>query len=193
MSAKRRGKNYVPGQNAIVVTMPTAEIEAFIDQLGVDVADAIRPAAQAAAQVLYDEVKNNVAQIRQHTGNLYKSIYQKYSPELSVPGKVAFYRVSWNTKKAPHGGLIEGGHLQRYRYYQNDRGEVQPMVRPGMDGRKKPSKDAPQSVKDAYYVPLDTPKQIPGKFFVRRAIDKFPQAIAAAELELLKRINGMTS
>lgn len=82
-----------------------------------DVADeceaAARPAAQAMAQVLYDQVKANVGRLRRRTGNLAASIYQAYSASNSRPG-VAAYHVSWNAKKAPHGHLVEFGHLQRY-------------------------------------------------------------------------------
>jgi hypothetical protein len=64
------------------------------------------------------------------------------------------------------------------------------MVRPGMDGTKRPGRGASQAVKDAYYVTLPTPIQVPAKAFMRRASDKFPAAYAAAEAELIKRING---
>jgi hypothetical protein len=100
------------------------------------------------------------------------------------------YHVSWNAKKAPHGGLVEWGHLQRYRYYRGADGQIRPMVRPGMDSSKRPGRRASQAAKDAYYVPLPTPIQVPAKAFVRRSVDKFPQAYAAAEAELLRRLNG---
>ena len=193
MSRRRGRSNYVPGQNAVMMTVDTSGLDALIDRIGLDISESVRAVAQAGAQVLYDAVKENVSSIKKKSGNLDNSIYQKYSPEHSVDGQKAFYRISWNTRKAPHGGLVEWGHLQRYRYYQNAQGQVRPMVRPGMDGKKKPGRGASQAVKDAYYVTLPTPVQIAGKAFMRRAADRFPQAIAAAELELLKRINGMTS
>jgi hypothetical protein len=43
-------------------------------------------------------------------------------------------------------------------------------------------------VKDAYWVTLPTPIQIPGKAFVRSAKVKFPQAVAAATKVLLEKI-----
>jgi len=97
----------------------------------------------------------------------------------------AVYDISWNKTKAPHGWLVERGHLQRYRYYQNADGQVRPMVRPGMDGTLKPKKGASQAAKDAYYVALPTPIQVAGKAFVRRAIDKEYMAVAAAKQALL--------
>jgi hypothetical protein len=44
-----------------------------------------------------------------------------------------------------------------------------------------PGRTAPQSVKDAYYVPLPTPKQVAAKSFVRKAASRMPEAITAAE------------
>lgn len=194
MSAKRRGKAYVPGQNAVVEIVPMGDWDAVLDEFVGSAEGAVRFAAQAAAQVLYDEVKRNVAGIKTVTGNLEKSIYQAFSPEKSIATAHGYsrveYHVSWNTRKAPHGGLVEGGHLQRYRYYKNAQGQVRPMVRPGMDGRKKPPKGASQAVKDAYYVTLDHPVQVAGKFFVRKAMDKFPQAAQAAQTALNFAMGG---
>lgn len=177
------------GRNSFAIGVDLSGLDALVDQLDGDLEGAARPGAQAAAQVLYDAVVRNVAGLRRVSGNLAKSIYQAYSATSSQPG-IAVYHISWNAKKAPHGGLVEFGHLQRYRYYKGADGQVRPMVRPGMDGKKRPSRHAPQSVKDAYYVTLPVPLQIPAKAFVRRAADKFPQAYAAAEAELLRRING---
>lgn len=173
-----------------IIEVDTTGIDRMLSQFIGDVQDAVRPAAQAGAQVLYDEVKRNVGQLKTVTGNLNKSIYQAYSPELSVQGYKAVYNISWNKTKAPHGWLVERGHLQRYRYYQNADGQVRPMVRPGMDGTKKPSKRASQVVKDAYYVTLPTPIQIPGKAFMRKAADKLPQAFIAMEQKLYEILSG---
>ena len=174
----------------LIIEVDTAGLERMLDSFVDEVGLAVRPAAQAGAQVLYDEVKRNVGQLKSYTGNLSKSIYQAYSPELSVEGKRAVYNISWNKTKAPHGWLVERGHLQRYRYYQNAQGQVRPMVRPGMDGRKKPRSGASQAVKDAYYVTLPTPIQIPGKAFVRRAADKLPLAFSAMEYKLFEILSG---
>lgn len=188
--SKRRGSSRRATLQPLILEVNTAGIDRIFDQFIDNVGAAVRPAAQAGAQVLYDEVRRNVGQIKSHTGNLKKSIYQKYSPEQSVDGLIATYNVSWNKSKAPHGWLVERGHLQRYRYYQNAQGQVRPMVRPGMDGTKKPAKSAPQAVKDAYYVTLDTPIQIAGKAFVRRAADKRPMAFLAMEQKLFEILSG---
>ena len=157
----------------------------FLDALDSDAEAAIRPAAQAATQVIYERVKLNVKALGRKTGNLERSIYQAYSPEKSTSGMRAEYHVSWNHKVAPHGHLLEWGWMQRYRYRPDGMG---PMVRPGMDGRPKPGRRASQEQKDAYYIPLPTPKQIPGKAFVRSAESSLPEAYLAAEDELIKRL-----
>lgn len=165
----------------------------LLDQLEGNVEEAIRPAAQAATQVLYERVKLNVQALGKVTGNLERSIYQAYSPEKSKDGQRAEYHVSWNHKKAPHGHLVENGYLQRYRYYQDNQGRVRPMVRPGMDGKKPPGRRASQEQKNAYYVTLDTPKQVPGAAFTRSAISSLPAAQKAAEAELMRRLFEMGS
>lgn len=177
------------GQNSFTLGADLSGLDALFGQLEGNLEDAVRPASQAAAQVLYDEVKKNVGQIKTVTGNLGRSIYQKYSPEKSGQGR-ATYHISWNARVAPHGHLVENGHLQRYRYYKGSDGRVRPMVRPGMDGQPRPARNASQAVKDAYYVTLPVPVQVPAKAFVRRAQSAFDRAYAAAEAELLKRIHG---
>lgn len=177
-----------------MLSVDTSSITDMLASLGQDIEGSLRAVAQAGAQVYYEAVKENVSRIKTKTGNLNKSIYQKYSPEESVDGKKAVYRISWNWTKAPHGGLVEWGHLMRYRYYQDDKGNLMPMIRPEKIGTPKPKKNAPQSKKDEYYVTLpDGPVQIAGKAFVRNALDKTPQAISAMELKLVKVINGMYS
>lgn len=174
-------------RHSLTMALDLNGLDALIDELGENAREAIRPASQAAAQVLYDEVKANAERIKKKSGNLASSIYQVYSTMLSGPSN-AVYHVSWNSKKAPHGGLVEYGHLQRYRYYKGADGQIRPMVRPGMDGKPRPKGRASQAEKDAYYIPLPTPIQVPARPFVRPAIDKFEAAMKAAEAELRKRI-----
>lgn len=176
------------GRKTFGITADTSALGDFLDALGEEAEAAIRPAAQAITQVLYDQVKLNVSMLGRVTGNLAGSIYQAYSPEHSEDGKRAEYHVSWNHKKAPHGHLVEYGYIQRYRYYQDNQGNVRPMVRPGMEGQKRPSRRASDAAKAAYYVTLDTPKQVPGKAFVRNAASKMGEALLAGEKVLLERI-----
>lgn len=161
-------------------------LQQFLDALGNDAAAAIRPAAQAATQVIYDRVKLNVKALGRVTGNLDSSIYQAFSPENSSDGNRAQYNVSWNHRKAPHGHLVEYGYVQRYRYYQDNQGRVRPMVRPGMEGSRPPGRRASQAAKDAYYVTLTTPVMVPGKAFVRSASSALPAAYLAAEEKLIQ-------
>lgn len=115
---------------------------------------AARPAAQAGAQVLYEAVQRNVAGIKRKTGNLARSIYQAYSKDNSTAGRQT-YHVSWNAKKAPHGHLVEFGHMQRYEV------SYDPETR-----RFTTHKDRP----------LPAPKQVAARPFIRPAIAAMPQA-----------------
>jgi Flp pilus assembly protein TadG len=164
-------------------------LRTMLGDLGAAAEAAARPAAQAAAQVLYDEVKRNVASIPVKTGRLAQSIYQVYSQPNSGDGR-ATYHVSWNHRKARHGHLVEFGHIQRYVTYMGSDGNFYTAKRPGMEGVRKPSRGAFQAAKDAYYVPLSAPKQVPARSFVRRAQVKFPQAAEAAADALYRAING---
>ena len=186
----RKGTRVLTGKNSFAIEADLSGLDALFDQLGDRMEEAARPAAQAAAQVLYDEVKRNVAAIGKKTGNLDASIYQAFSASNSAQGK-ATYHVSWNHKKAPHGHLIEYGYLQRYEMVIDDSGKFRgPRVRPGMEGKPRPGRHASQATKDAYFVTLPTPIQVPAKAYMRRAQAKFDAAYRAAEAELLKRING---
>lgn len=173
------------GKNSFSIKADTSGLADYFDALGEEADAAVRPAAQAGAQVYYDQATQNVAALGTVTGKLARSIYQAYSPENSQDGRKAEYHISWNASTAPHGHLVENGYLQRYRYRPDGMG---PMVRPGMDGRKKPGRRASQAEKDAYYVTLPTPKHVPGKFFILRAGDAEEQAYRAAEEVFLQRI-----
>lgn len=140
--------------------------------LGEFVADAeaaVRPAAQAGAQVIYDAVLRNVAGIKRHTGNLARSIYQVYSKDQSTSSR-AVYEISWNHRKAPHGWLVEWGHLQRYQV------SYDPQTRRYFTHTDRP---------------LPTPKLVAARPFLRPALSLLPQADAAMRAryaeELIKK------
>lgn len=173
------------GKNTFSAKAETSGLEAYLDQLGKEAKKAIRPAAQAGTQAIYDRVKANVARLGRKTGNLDKSIYQVFSKSNSKSGQKAEYHVSWNHRVAPHGHLVEYGYLQRYQYLPNGMG---PMVRAGMEGKPKPGRRATQAEKDAYYVTLPSPKHVPGRFFVRSAASSFEEAYVAAENVLIDRL-----
>ncbi|KQQ31992.1 hypothetical protein ASF61_16795 [Duganella sp. Leaf126] len=148
---------------------------------------AARPAAQAAAQVYYDRMVRNVERIGRQTGNLRSALYQVYSQDHSGPGR-AMYHISWNHRKAPHGHLVEFGHIQRYKVYVGSDGNWYTAIRPEMRGKRVPKRGASQAVKDAYYVPLATPKHVAAQPFVRSAAAAAPLATAAAEARLRELI-----
>lgn len=190
----------------------TAAIQKQVQELEDEAYASVRVAAQAGSQVLYDTVKANANAINKVSTLLSRSIYQAFVPERSVHWKdrdgkptyrTAVYTVSWRTSekkpdgsagqggtvKAPHGHLVEYGHVARYVQYIDKRGEWKTAVRPEMRGKKKPSKKAPTAVKDAYYVLRKTPIIVKPQPFVRTAVfafDKAQQAMETAYIEDLR-------
>lgn len=162
-------------------------LHGLLDGLASIAEESARPAAFEASQVLYAEVRKNVAKIQRKTGNLERGVYQAYSKSNSGPGH-ATYHISWNARKAPHGGLVEFGHIQRYVSYLGSDGRFYTAVRPEMRGKPKPGRRASQSAKDAYFVRLPVPLQVAAQPFVRPAATKFPEALAAAHAYLMKAL-----
>lgn len=97
-----------------------------VDKIGENAQDAIRPAAQAAAQVFYDAVKSTVP-VSKHahwfTGTQYKkdgtkywfesgslkgAVYQVYSKDQSSKTQ-ATYHIAWNHRKVPYGFMVAYG------------------------------------------------------------------------------------
>lgn len=146
------------------------DVQAWANQVGAtkeDVRASARPAAQAGADVLYLAVKANAARITPKTGKLASAIYQVWSRDQSVGG-LQVYHVSWNARKAPHGHLVEYGHLQRYV-----------TVFDPETGRFFTKKNKP----------LAQPKQVAAQPFVRPAQALMPQALEAAETEFFRTFN----
>lgn len=193
--ANRRAK--YAQKTSFKMELDTSSLNDLIDEIGAAIEEAARPAAQAAAQVLYEEVHRNVASIGRETGNLANAIYQAFSKDNSAPGH-ATYHVSWNGSKAPHGHLLEYGFIQRYATYLGKDGNWYTAVRPEHHGKKAPwvgagkkgrNRRGTKAEKDAWYVPRPGgPVQWVAKSFIRRAASAFPRALEAAENELLKRI-----
>ena len=102
----------------ISMNVDLSSITAQLDKLNAVVNSAVRPAAQAGAQVYYNEVKlrakrgNETRYLKggrtRPAGLLASAIYQVFSTKNSSEQK-ATYHVSWNKKKAPHGYLVEFG------------------------------------------------------------------------------------
>ncbi|MEP6587504.1 MAG: HK97 gp10 family phage protein [Polaromonas sp.] len=171
-------------------SLDTSALSRAMEGIDGSIKDAVRPAAQAAAQVIYDAAKSNVGKIRAKTGNLASSIYQAYKDKTSTDAR-AMYDVSWNPKKAPHAGLVEYGHIQRYQSYVGKDGQWHTMVRPEMRGKKKPGRRASMAVKDAYYVlRKGGPVQVAAQPFMRPAKSAFPAAREAAAKKILEAIRG---
>ena len=184
------------GKNSVTMRVDMSSLQRLVSELAGDSDAAARPAAQAAAQVLYVEVQRNVAAIRKHSGNLAAAIYQAFSPSNSGDGR-ATYHVSWRTSKssalrrAPHGHLVEFGHLQRYEMYKGSDGQIRPKVRPGMENKPRPKSGAGQAEKDAYFVTLPGgPRQVAARPFLRPALAKAKEALDAAEAVYLRQILG---
>lgn len=137
-----------------------AQLEAQLARDAKVCEEAARPVAQAGAQVFYDAVRANLAKRRKKTGKLMEAIYQAFSKDNSTESR-ATYHISWNAKKAPHGHLVEYGYLQRYEVsFDRD------------TGRFITHKDRP----------LETPRHVAAKPFVRPA-----QAMAPLALEAMQR------
>lgn len=166
-----RGRQRRPARTgAATVTMSadTSGLDALLAELNSTVAGAVRPAAQSGAQVFYEEVQRNVARLGKVKGNLARAIYQAFSKDNSQDGVSATYHVSWNYKKAPHGRLVEYGYIAKFQRVITKSGKWITL-------KSKPI----------------APKHIAAHPFIRPAFSQAPQAVAAAEAEIAKRVNEM--
>ena len=134
---------------AFSIKFDPALLNQKLDGMGAAALSAVRPAAQAGAQVLYDEVNVNVSKIKKKTGNLASSIYQVFSKDNSNE-KLSTYHISWNAKKAPHGFLVEYGHMMTRKAYIGSDGKwytskvkiepkkvgARPFLRPAFDTKR---------------------------------------------------------
>lgn len=122
---------------SLKIELDTKALMKGLNGLAAGIDKATRPAAQAGAQVLYDEVRARVpvsrqghwfygtasknapkGQKRQHAywydaGSLKKAIYQKHLPERSVNGS-QWYAISWRHSRGaqnsvPYGFMVEFG------------------------------------------------------------------------------------
>jgi hypothetical protein len=142
----------------------------------------LKPAAAVTAQVFKNQAILNVNRIGKVTGNLASSIYMGFVESLSN-SKNAVYRVSWDTRRAPHGMWFEYGYYRRYQTYKGKDGDWHTMKRPEAYGKRKPGRKAPQSVKDAYWVTLANPHRTEAYAFLRNAYDsRLDNAIATGKV-----------
>lgn len=121
-----------------------AGITAKLDDIEKSVGEAIRPAAQAGAQVFFDEVKARAPRSeKMHftkgkkqsyaPGNLQAAIYQAFDALASTPGQSAAYGISWNKRKAFYGQFVEFG---------TKRMPAHPFLRPSFDAVNQKAIDA---------------------------------------------------
>ena len=101
-------------------------LDALMDGIADKAEAAARPAAQAGAQVFYDDVRRRVPVSKQghwfhgtsfklngtkywfDSGSLRDAVYQVYSKDNSGQGR-ATYHVAWNHQKVPYGFMVEFG------------------------------------------------------------------------------------
>ena len=140
--------------DVVSVAFDAQDAFAGLDELQAAAQVAVRPAAQAGAQFFYERVRANVAAIGRVTGNLQRAVYQVYSKDNSTDGQRATYHVSWNFRTAPHGFLVEYGHVQTRVTFLDD------------DGNWVTTK-----------TPLKTPRRVGARPFLRPAYDS-AQAVA---------------
>lgn len=111
--------------------------------------EALRPAAQAGAEIFYIEArfrapvsdsahffyggssKKSGVRYFFRSGNLRDSIYQYYNKGASSPEK-AVYSISWNHRKAPYGYMVE---------YGTSRAPAHPFLRPSYDAAASRARD----------------------------------------------------
>jgi hypothetical protein len=131
--------------------MDTSQFDDLLSRLEDAAVEAIRPAAQAGANVIYEEARrlagrstkphffygkswkkgseSKEGRYRFNPGTLQKAIYQVYSKDNSSPTR-ATYHVSWNYEKAPYGLFVEYG----LNPFAPDR---QPFLRPALVNKYK--------------------------------------------------------
>lgn len=125
------------------------KINLSLDRLTEAAEAGARAAAQAGAQVFYEEVKARapVGTQAEHyfygreakkaakgskrsqaflmtRGNLKDSVYQYYNKRLSKGRNKAVYSISWNHREAPYGAMVERG---------TSRAQAHPFLRPAYD------------------------------------------------------------
>lgn len=152
--AKASAAQFRAGES-IRVEYDTSEADDALDALVAASLEAVRPAAQAGAQVFYEEARTRCpVSAEAHVfygrdslktgvvyefqpGNLKDSIYQAFSKDnSSVYGdgyRRATYHIAWNHLQAPYGFMVEFG---------TSRASAHAFLRPAYDTRAKDALDA---------------------------------------------------
>ena len=129
----------------ISIAFDFSKLTAKLDNITKAAEKATRPAAQAGAQVFYEEVKQRVpVSAKAHStkgkkqtftpGTLRKAIYQAFADKESGDGK-ASYRISWNKSHAFYGRFVEFG---------TSRMAAKPFLRPAYDAARAKALQAVQ-------------------------------------------------
>jgi hypothetical protein len=125
----------------INITFDQSGLNAELDRISKAARDQTRPAAQAGAQVFYDEMKARApesdaphffygsASKRAATRKIYRfepgalkaAIYQVFSRSESTDER-SVYHIAWNHRKVPYGFMYEYGHIQTRKVYQGSDG-----------------------------------------------------------------------
>ena len=124
----------------ISIAFDFSKLAAKLDRFSKIVTQGARPAAQAGAQVFYDEVQQRASTIGTPTsrsapgsapfvqsGELKAAIYQAFVDKESGYFR-ATYRISFNKKKAWYGRLLENGTSTM---------KARPFLRPSYDAKQK--------------------------------------------------------
>lgn len=120
------------------------QFEVALDEKLRKIRAAARPAAQAGAQVIYDQARLNVPVSKKghwfygssykttgkkyyfEAGSLKNSIYQVFSEKKSSATRKT-YHVSWNYKEAPYAWMVEFG---------TSRAPAHPFLAPAITGKR---------------------------------------------------------
>lgn len=140
--------------DGLTASMDTSKIFARLDRMENKLKKAVVPAAQAGAQVFYDEARARApisdgahffygrdsrrTGVRYYfePGNLRDSIYQ-YRLRYSDDGGRATYAIAWNHRKAPYGYMVENG---------TPHAAATPFLRPAYDAVKGKARAAADAV-----------------------------------------------
>ncbi|WP_447775639.1 HK97-gp10 family putative phage morphogenesis protein [Variovorax boronicumulans] len=134
----------------LFINFDSSSCDAGLDAIVERARKAMRPAAQAATQVVYEEVLLRTpmspkghwfhgSSFRQtgqkywfDAGSLKRAMYQAYSEDNSSETR-ATYHISWNRKKAPYAYMVENG---------TSRAPAQPILRPSFEATRDRAMDA---------------------------------------------------
>jgi hypothetical protein len=109
------------------MTFDTKQVQAGLERLTGELATSLaRSMAVAGGQVLRDEAKARAPVGTSEGGSitpglLQSSIYLAYS-DRSTDNRI-LYSISWNSRKAPHGHLLEFGHWMTHVSFKGPDGE----------------------------------------------------------------------